>query len=300
MSVVSTGVLDILSRQAMFLHIGNVWGYYSPWRLFKVWQQQQLMDDFFLPYVRRRFDTRAKEDKSSPSGNERIDLPHVLFKAAEANSAKEDRKLQYVDVVRDVMGEAKLMVFAGHDTTTFALTSAIKLLSEHPAALEKLRAEVEEVLGDRPADRIKEEPHLLNRLVYTNAVIKETLRVHPNVGTLRIGAEGFSLYGPPGSGQEGVAFPVGGYLLWDATSAIMRHEAVWPRAREFVPERWLVEQGHELHPGEYQKNWYRPFEQGPRNCVGQPLAMAELKMAVACVVAEFDVECDWDEWDVVW
>lgn len=63
---------------------------------------------------------------------------------------------------------------------------------------------------------------------------------------------------------------------------------------DFLPERWLVPIRHELHP---QSGAWRPFELGPRNCIGQALVLIQLRVVLACLVREFDVEPAYDECD---
>lgn len=55
---------------------------------------------------------------------------------------------------------------------------------------------------------------------------------------------------------------------------------------DFIPERWLVEPGYKLYP---TKSAWRPFENGPRNCIAQGLVMTELRVILSLLVCEFDV-----------
>lgn len=73
-----------------------------------------------------------------------------------------------------------------------------------------------------------------------------------------------------------------------------RAPTYWHRPEDFLPERWLVGPGHELHP---MKGAYRAFEIGPRNCVAQAFVMTELRVILACIVREFDFQPAYDEWD---
>ena len=68
------------------------------------------------------------------------------------------------------------------------------LLNRNPEALAKLRQELDEVFGtdvQGTAERLESEPAIVNRLLYTLAVIKETLRMLPPiVGSYRYGRKG--------------------------------------------------------------------------------------------------------------
>jgi cytochrome P450 len=164
------------------------------------------------------------------------------------------------------IGQIKLFVFAGHDTTSAAAVFTYHLLSQNPAVLAKVREEHNHIFGadtSSVGDLISSNPALLNRLVFTLAVIKESLRIYPTVAALRDGQVGFSL-----QDDSGQRFPTENCLVWGDHYAVHRNPHIWPRAEEFLPERWMVSEGHSLYP---PKNAWRPFEKGPRNCIGLPL-----------------------------
>jgi hypothetical protein len=86
----------------------------------------------------------------------------------------------------------KIFIFAGHDTSSSTICYCHYQLSKHPTALARLRKECEDVFGmdvDKTGDMIKADPYLLNKMKYGDAVIRETLRIHPPGNTVRAGAE---------------------------------------------------------------------------------------------------------------
>lgn len=142
------------------------------------------------------------------------------------------------------------------------------------------------MLGSDPLDahaRISAEPQLLNQLPYTSAVIKEALRLFPPVGTVRGGTTGFFLTHP----DTGKRYPTDGFMLFGCSFAEHRLEDYWARPTEFLPERWLAREGEPLY---VRKNAFRPFELGPRNCIGQELAQVEMRMILAMTVRELEFE----------
>jgi cytochrome P450 len=258
----------------------------NPWRYFKLWQNCKLMDDFLLPSIKNRiYGQGASNMADKPTKKTLVDM---LVQAMADNNEDESTFIPYA------LGEIKHTMFAGHETTAFTLGWTFLMLSKYPNVLARMREEQESILGNDPAAALRESPHLINSLVYTNAVIKETMRIHTNVGTLRQGTAQFSLYGTANSGFEGVCFPTVGCVVWDANFAIHRNPTLWAQPLEFVPERWLVTEEDPLYP---PKNGYRPFVQGARNCVGQHLAMTEIRLALCLIINEVDVECAWDKWD---
>lgn len=288
---VSEAMLNTLPRLRVHTHIGNVWSLFNPWVRYKLWSNVRTMDTYLEPLLAARQATLAA-GKPPAGGTTLVD---TLFQTIATETPAEAATSATLDYV---VAETKHTLFAGHETTAFSLAWLFRTLAHEPAILAKMCAEHDAVLGTDPtaaADRLREAPHLIGQLPYTTAVIKESLRIHTNVGTLRAAPPGAALYGPVGSGYEGVAFPTDQCVLWDGNFAIHRNPAYWPRPLEFLPERWLTTDKEDpLHP---LRNAYRPFEQGPRNCVGQHMAMTEMTMVLVLVVRSLEVEEAWEEWD---
>lgn len=72
---------------------------------------------------------------------------------------------------------------------------------------------------------------------------------------------------------------------------IHRDARIWgPDVDMFKPERFLPENADQVPP-----NAWRPFERGPRNCIGQELALVEMKVVLALTLREFDIRATYDE-----
>ena len=191
------------------------------------------------------------------------------------------------------ISQIRLFAFAGHDSTSSTICYILHLLSTNPKALANLRREHEQVLGmdlTKLAELLKSQPHITNKLSYTTAVIKESLRLYPPGGCSRSGQPSVSLISDSGR-----------YCPTDNIEAIFtihtemhRSPVYWYQPEAFMPERWLVEEGNELCP---IKGAYRAFEIGPRNCVAQGFAMTELRVILALLVRQFDFSPAYEEWD---
>ncbi|ROT42381.1 cytochrome P450 52A11 [Sodiomyces alkalinus F11] len=232
------------------------------------------------------------------------------------------------DVVRDTIDQLKSFLFAGHDTTSILLQWAFYELSRTPRALKALRAELDDLFGpggpdDADADletvRRAFETNgedLMGRMTYMSAVIKEILRLYPPAGTAR--------YVPPGSNwhltrKDGSKVCAEGVILYNCHPLIQRDEAIYgPTANDFIPERWLGntdtwmdKEGEEEEEEEEDRKVaaeggdgedhekkpagrsipaaaWRPFERGPRNCIGQELANIEARVILACAARKYD------------
>ncbi|KAL4808550.1 cytochrome P450 [Aspergillus unguis] len=236
---------------------------------------------------------RLKETKSKRAKS-------VIALALEAYLADQDQKETGSDKLDDVFAQyatyqIRLFLFAGNDTTSSSIVYVYHMLSKHPDALIKLRQEHDAVFGTditTAASLIKSNPALLNQCPYTLAVIKETLRLFPPASTARQGLEGTNL-----TDRHGNIYPldrtIGAEIIHPA---IQKNPRLWPRAEEFLPERWLVEPGHELHP--CPAAW-RPFEQGPRNCIGQTLVYNEMRIVLVLTARTFNIQPAYDEWDAL-
>jgi cytochrome P450 len=166
--------------------------------------------------------------------------------------------------------ELVTLLLAGHETTASTLGWAFHLLDRHPEVREKVRAEAQEVLGDRPP--AYEDLHGLR---YTSMVIEETMRLYPPVWMLsRLAQE---------------ADEVGGYRVPAGSDVLIcpytlhRHPDFWDQPARFDPERFDPARAQD---GRRPRYAYIPFGAGPRFCVGNHLGMMEAVFVVAMVARE--------------
>ncbi len=78
-----------------------------------------------------------------------------------------------------------------------------------------------------------------------------------------------------------------GFMAWPVGYALHRRPEYWPEPENFIPDRWLVSEGDPLYP---VKGTWRPFEFGPRHCIGIELAMIETKVIMALMLRSFDIK----------
>ncbi|KAH8897352.1 cytochrome P450 [Thozetella sp. PMI_491] len=225
--------------------------------------------------------------------HDNIEGPKTILSQAIAAYRKNNPQLLHSESMspafkEDIINHIKMFLFAGHDTTGSTLASVFYLLSIHPDEAAKVCAEHDLVLGTDPkeaAERIRSDPITLNRMPYTNAVVKETLRIMPPVaGGTREPYPGFMLVNP----TTGKQYPTNGFMVLSSITTVSRDPEYWPEADRFLPARWLVtDQSDPYYP---VKGTWRPFEAGPRNCIGQELALLELRLALALTVREFRIQ----------
>ncbi|CAI6078352.1 unnamed protein product [Clonostachys chloroleuca] len=241
-------------------------------------------------YIRAELDKRFQEAKLEGNGGSASNKSVIALALKAYFKENEDIDIQKQDKIDPVFAQyatsqIRVFLFAGNDTTASMMVYVYHRLSKHPKWLAKLRQEHDEVFGSAPADaadRIKESPSLLNKCPLTLAVIKETMRLHAPAGTMRWGAPGTFITDLQGNLQP-MDDSVGANILHQALHLNPR---VWPRADEFLPERFLVGPEDPLYPVDAA---YRPFEAGPRNCIGQTLVWNELKVAVILTCRELQI-----------
>ncbi|CZR58187.1 uncharacterized protein PAC_08078 [Phialocephala subalpina] len=177
------------------------------------------------------------------------------------------RRLTEDERVEEALG----LMFAGSGTTSSTLTYLLFALSlpESQEYQRRLRDEVREA-PDNYQD-IKDLPFL-------NAVIKETMRLYPTIiSTL-----------PRVLTTE---LLVSNYVLPQGTRIGMqnyvhhRDPAVFPKPDKFLPDRWM-DATKEMEAA------LTPFSLGPRNCIGQNLARAELYEATNKIFRQLEVRLD--------
>lgn len=96
--------------------------------------------------------------------------------------------------------------------------------------------------------------------------------------------------------ETGQVFPTYGFILTTGTMCLHYSPRIWPRPTEFLPERWVAASEEDpLYPA--TKFAWRPFEYGPMGCIGQELALIELKMALLFTVRELEFRTALEEWD---
>ncbi|KAF0329989.1 toxin biosynthesis cytochrome p450 [Colletotrichum asianum] len=182
----------------------------------------------------------------------------------------------------EIEAAAITFIVAGSETTATMLSGTIYLLCQNRAILERLTALVR--------TKFPSEANLtlvnLQQHEYLNAVLQEGLRLYP----------------PAPDNLFRVTPETGGYVMGDLllpkTSltvnlwAANRSSENFHRPLEFVPERWLKDAPVEFRQDD--KNVMRPFSVGPRDCLGKNLAWAEMRMILAYLVWNFDLELQSD------
>ncbi|KAI0396507.1 cytochrome P450 [Xylariaceae sp. FL0594] len=180
--------------------------------------------------------------------------------------------------VDEMHSNAELFMIAGTETTASLLTGLTYYLVKNP---DKLRNLTEEIRGSFES-RKEINFEVLAQLQYLNACLKEGLRVYPPgpIGFPCIIANG-------GAAVLGKWLPGGTHVSVHHYSTY-RSPANFKNPDKFVPERWLGDPEYE----DDNRDVHQPFSVGPRNCLGMNMAWHEMRLLLAMLVYEFDIESD--------
>lgn len=167
-------------------------------------------------------------------------------------------------------------LIAGHETTSGLLSFALYFLTREPVVLARAREEALAVLSGRPAPEYED----LDRLVYIEQVLQEALRLWPTAPAFHVAPYRDEVIG----GRWRIAADQRVTVL---LPALHRDPAIWSEPERFDPERFSPARRTAI-----PRHAYRPFGNGSRACIGQQFAMMEAKLALALVLANFDLEAE--------
>lgn len=172
---------------------------------------------------------------------------------------------------------AQILPGPNADFSKGLLSFTLLLMLKNPRVLHLAQAEVDAVLGNGPLE-VKH----IDKLKYIEAVLRETIRLHPtvpNVGLHTKSGEDVLI----GNGK----YRIGGKdVAMLGIAALHRDPKVWGAdANDFRPER-MLNGGFEALP----PNSWKPFGTGMRSCIGRGFAWQEATMAVALILQRFQVE----------
>ncbi|TFK24880.1 high nitrogen upregulated cytochrome P450 monooxygenase 2 [Coprinopsis marcescibilis] len=184
-----------------------------------------------------------------------------------------------------IMANTILTIIAGSDTTASGLTSLFFFLLRNPECHKRLQHEIDEVARLDPSLS----PDKLAQVPYLNAVVNETLRLHPPVAS--------SVQRAPKIGSGGKM--LGSMFLPEGTCVTLppyvyhRDPRYFsPNPDTFWPERWLKNADESDEESVLERAAFIPFAAGPANCAGKPLAMMELRYVTALLLRNLDIAFD--------
>ena len=167
-------------------------------------------------------------------------------------------------------------MFAGVGSTSAGLIAILYELGLHPVWQERLYTDLKILGSGQIPSRSR-----LSRLDSLQAVIKESLRLHPPFsGPFE------RVIGPGGEKYIQHTKPLPqNTRIWSSQYVICRSKDVFGSdAEEFLPERWLDSPQDRL---KQMEDCFFAFGRGSRGCIGKDLAWMILEMTTMAVSARF-------------
>jgi len=165
-----------------------------------------------------------------------------------------------------LIDEIHVLLFAGHETTANTLSWLLYLLASHPEVQKKLKLVIGKI-------NILESP----QNDYINAVISEAMRLYPAAWmTERVSLRDDAF--------NGFSFPKGTIII-QFFYGLHRNKKHWNNESAFDPGRFMFS-----HPEKFKKvkNFF-PFGAGPRMCIGNNFAMAEMAIILHEFLSRFEI-----------
>jgi len=218
--------------------------------------------------IRQRCREMIEETERSAKKEANL-LTHLLALRA---SGKEEDGITNEEIVGEFIG----IFVAGTDTTSHLVNSAIYFLWKHPEIYAKVKEEVDREF----ADPSKVDIENINRMEYTTAFLKETLRLGGPISTnfTRMATRDDDLCGLKVKKGDSVVFLKDLYF---------RSEDYYSKSLEIHPERWLNDSSFDQDGFKNEPYSFIPFSAGPRSCVGQYLGMIEARIILALFIKTF-------------
>jgi cytochrome P450 len=205
---------------------------------------------------------KARQSQENSQENTGSDSLSLLL-----NAKDEEGKSLSLDELKD---QVLTLLFAGHETLTSAIASFCLVMAQHPAILNRVRAEQSQFKND---DLLTLED--LKQMEFLDQVLKEVLRaVSPVGGGFREAIQDCEF--------GGYKIPKGSQILYEIGQT-HQDSTVYPNPKQFDPERFNPER--KVEPFSHV-----PFGGGIRECLGKEFARLEMKIFAALLVRNYEWE----------
>ncbi len=162
--------------------------------------------------------------------------------------------------------------FAGFSSASNALLWAFYLVAQHPEVFDRLLADIDDVLGDRPPTAED-----LPKLPYVQQIVFETIRLYPPIyaSVRKVVADDEIL---------GYRIPAGSHVTI-SSHVTHRSSELWDEPERFNPDRFPPERSKER-----PRYAYFPFLGGPHQCLGRDFFLLEAQLVIIMVAQRYRLE----------
>lgn len=274
-------------------------------------------------YMDELYEMKKQQVSSGDANNAGMDLFDALIRASGITEGNKNIQKS------DLLGNAFVLMLAGHETTANTLHFSLIFLAMHRESQRRLQQEMNKVFQGKPIEQWNYEQHFPKLFSgMAAAVMNETLRLlQPIVNIPKSTAPG-----RPQNltmGDKTYTIPGGTHVYLN--SAIHRNPKYWPAPPSaststtgaadvdtFRPERWLATSkledsfvdigyddeelrgpsGEDTSASLFKpvKGSYIPFSDGFRSCIGRRFAQVEILAVLAVIFSQYSVELAVEEW----
>jgi len=174
--------------------------------------------------------------------------------------------------MQEILGNAMIFILAGFQTTADTLLFTFYELAMYPELQQRLYEEIESI-----CDTDELEIDQIQQLKFLDCCINETLRLYPvAIRFDREATKDITIQGIPI--KKGSAVTVSPWV-------VHRDPEYWPNPLEFDPDRFLPENSVDR-----PSSAFLPFGLGNRACIGNRLALLEMKVAVIQTLKKYRID----------
>lgn len=243
------------------------------------------LNNYVSDLIKNRWELRDTEKKNSGATREgeekdaRVQdiLDKVLDHFEKVNPGKSISSRD----IRQLRDEFKTFMLAGHETSAAMMTWACYELMQDRQLMEQVESEAINVF-DANKDWLQVDAKSLpsredlSKLALSEACLKESLRKYSVVpSVIRHFVK---------STQIGNHYIPKGTCVVINIQSTHHNEEFWPNPMSFDPNRFMAPN---THPAPFT---FIPFIDGPRNCLGQYLALLESKMVISLIAQRYTMK----------
>jgi cytochrome P450 len=275
-------------------------------------------------YMDELYEMKRQQVASGDTNNAGMDLFDALIRGSGITEGKTNIQKS------DLLGNAFVLMLAGHETTANTLHFSLIFLAMHRDSQKRLQQDIDKVFQGKPIEQWVYEEHFPKLFgSMAAAVMNETLRLlQPIVNIPKSTAPGRPQI--LNLGEKTYTVPGNTHIFLN--SAIHRNPKYWPAAPNtsndrsgrkrdvdtFRPERWLATakleedfvdigydeeelrgpSGEDTSASLFKpvKGSYIPFSDGFRSCIGRRFAQVEILAVLAVIFKDYSVELAVEEW----
>jgi cytochrome P450 len=320
----ATALSEVLHRIVAILLVPDVLLKNLPFQWARLaWDAKSNYMQYMDEFLKEKIEEVRKGDDMDKEG---MDIMGQLVRAKYGSSSKDASDMSDSDII----GNAFIMIVAGHETTANTLHFTLLELANNPAAQRQLQKDIDAIFGDSDPSKWNYEQSVNAMLAsYLGACMNETLRLMPAVVNV-------PKHVSPAQDQvitvDGAKFVLpAGMAVGMSVVCVHRNPRYWPTRPsrvtpgkahdldDYEPERWYrksladsdggdVEGGDTEDFGGFRgpdtsaslfrpvRGSFLPFSDGARSCLGRRIAQVEMIAALAVIFQKYSLELAVDKW----